>query len=204
MEKSENLRKIEENSIRRTRIPNSSFSIENLIADRKSAPSGTVDNIESGPYFANGYNAMLSFTQLYNPWVGYLSQTANEKLSQFFTDSSKTNCHKSDSSVTNGNTSEKLLSEIMSSEQQYFVNNSYLVNSGSNAGTERFSHMEKYFWPQKGANCEVPIENHNLDNLDGAESNDSFSDDHSLTLSPPNVYTKSQGTHDFSASHYIF
>lgn len=85
-----------EERLKLSRIPSSSFSIENLIATehrhiRGHSPpvsdrSGPVPG-DASPYLVNGYNAaMLSFTNfpLYNPWVGYLSQTANEKLSQLF------------------------------------------------------------------------------------------------------------------------
>ncbi|XP_055532385.1 homeobox protein unplugged [Wyeomyia smithii] len=86
-----------EDRLRLSRIPSSSFSIENLIANtaeskqRTDSPSALdrsrLSASEVGPYLVGGYNAaMLSFTNfpLYNPWVGYLSQTANEKLSQLF------------------------------------------------------------------------------------------------------------------------
>ncbi|XP_055630108.1 homeobox protein unplugged [Toxorhynchites rutilus septentrionalis] len=86
-----------------SRIPSSSFSIENLIAtehkQRGQSPSvsdrSRVVTGDPSQCLVNSYNAaMLSFTNfpLYNPWVGYLSQTANEKLSQLF--SSATNSDK--------------------------------------------------------------------------------------------------------------
>ncbi|XP_058838824.1 homeobox protein unplugged [Topomyia yanbarensis] len=86
-----------EERLKLTRIASSSFSIENLIATTESKqknhspPSLERSRLpiagEAGPYLVGGYNAaMLSFSNfpLYNPWVGYLSQTANEKLSQLF------------------------------------------------------------------------------------------------------------------------
>ncbi|XP_055608269.1 homeobox protein unplugged-like [Uranotaenia lowii] len=87
------------NLARLARIPSSSFSIESLIATEKRQRSMSPivpDRVRMPPdssaashqqYLINSYNAaMLSFTNfpIYNPWVGYLSQTANEKLSQLF------------------------------------------------------------------------------------------------------------------------
>nr|XP_029732359.1 homeobox protein unplugged-like [Aedes albopictus] len=89
-----------EDRMKLSRIPSSSFTIENLIGTehrRGGSPPGSVrprlgpSSDSTGSYLVNaaaGYNAaaMLSFTNfpLYNPWVGYLSPAANEKLSQLF------------------------------------------------------------------------------------------------------------------------
>ncbi|XP_058463083.1 homeobox protein unplugged [Malaya genurostris] len=86
-----------EERLKLTRIPSSSFSIENLIATTENKQKNHSPSLmertrmtssgEAGQYLVGGYNAaMLSFSNfpLYNPWVGYLSQTANEKLSQLF------------------------------------------------------------------------------------------------------------------------
>ncbi|XP_062550130.1 homeobox protein unplugged [Armigeres subalbatus] len=91
-----------EDRLKLSRLPSSSFSIENLIATehhrrQRGSPPGsdqspphlaTVDTSNSYLVNAAGYNAaaMLSLTNfpLYNPWVGYLSPAANEKLSQLF------------------------------------------------------------------------------------------------------------------------
>ncbi|XP_038117819.1 homeobox protein unplugged [Culex quinquefasciatus] len=83
-----------EEPLKLSRLGNTPFSIENLIAGstttatRSQSPVERFTGDSAGQYLAAGYNAaaMLSFTNfpLYNPWVGYLSQTANEKLSQLF------------------------------------------------------------------------------------------------------------------------
>lgn len=110
MDKAANLIQPDER-LKLSRIPSSSFSIENLIATEHNQRGQTLSvpdrsrvvTGDSGQCLVNSYNAaMLSFTNfpLYNPWVGYLSQTANEKLSQLFSSatSSDKRAHKSVSS----------------------------------------------------------------------------------------------------------
>lgn len=101
MDKATELIQPTEDRLKLSRLPSSSFSIENLIATEHRRHGGSPPGADRSPprldptnatgsYLANaaGYNAaaMLSFTHfpLYNPWVGYLSPAANEKLSQLF------------------------------------------------------------------------------------------------------------------------
>lgn len=158
-----------ETKLASSRIPKP-FSIESLIAKKhRSAHSPKSDqnlaednnnpfngNLQVGPF-----PSILPFTNLplYNPWVSYLTHTASEKLSQFFTNSGEKFAHFLDA---NGHSDEMLMRDGNSKTPtgitspgminpkdklaQYFVNNinKELNSNNSNAADNISDFINNY------------------------------------------------------------
>lgn len=107
-----------------TRIPKP-FTIESLISPRTET-IGIRQNIlenQCPPGFPSNFNLPPHFP-MYNPWVGYLSQTANERISQFFSNSDEKLTHFLDSSEVN----HEKLSEVFFTHQQAAQDPRYFLN----------------------------------------------------------------------------
>lgn len=139
---------ITENKIQKMPKP---FSIESLISTRSCSPIVQQSNVspDSHPMFPSALtpNLCLPNFPIYNPWMGYLAQTTNERLSQFLTNSPEFS-HFLENPDGRDKISEMLLNhaandqKVFFSQQdlthrerlaQYFANN---VRGGNGAGCD--------------------------------------------------------------------
>lgn len=220
-----------------SRIPKP-FSIESLIAHQSpqnqqlltnyptqpnNVPEVAIINHSTGHGYVESSFGLPPFP-LYNPWMGYLTQTATERLSQFFSRSDDKLTHFLDVETSKRDTRFLVNSaDVIKREKlaQYFVNNirdsnkdrlsEFLISAKNNdynnllISDNKQCNSEQQFYVNQSSvtqySDDVNLLECNIDDKDiDLESDDSLCD-LSLTLSPNE---KNQGSKTLFINNYYF